>query len=163
MIDLDAAIQDALRAHDAPALAGYRALKTKAAVKLAEPGRAQGEPGAQGERKPLSEEEMFALIRREVKERKEANEYLQAGDPEHAVNARIETLLQAHLPTSLSPEAAEALIQKTIAEVKPSGPRDMGRVMAALREGSAAPGGAPPALDMGAASARVKALLAGMS
>ncbi len=146
MIDLDSAITEAMRAHDAAALAGYRAVKTKAAVKMAEPGRA-------ADARALSEEEMHALIRREIKERKEANEYLKAGDPEHAANARIAELLEAHLPAALSPEQSEAVIQKVMADVQPAGPKDMGKVMAALRE-------AGGAIDMGAASARVKALLA---
>ena len=61
------------------------------------------------------------------------------------------------LPAALSEEESEALIQQVMAEVNPSGPKEMGRVMAALRQAALNRGST--GLDMGAASVRVKALL----
>jgi uncharacterized protein YqeY len=146
LINLDEAIKAAMRAKDHPVLTAYRALKTKAAVKLAEAGR-------KGDRDALSEEEMTALVRKEIRERQESNEFLDASHPEFAVNQAIITTLETHLPAALSAEESDALIEKVIADVQPEGPRDMGKVMAALRQAS-------PALDMAAASAKVKEHLA---
>lgn len=147
MIDLDAAIKTALLGKNQVALTAYRALKTKAAVKLSEAGRDDDSRDA------LSEEEMTALLRKEIKERQESNEYLEPSHPDYAVNARIIAELEQHLPAAMSAEDTEAAIQQAIAQVRPQGPREMGKVMAALRQSA-------PGIDMGAASARVKELLA---
>ena len=147
MIDLDAAIKKALLGRNQVALAAYRALKTKAGVKLAEAGRADDARDA------LSEEEMTALVRKEIKERQESNEYLEAAHAGHVFNAGIIAELQQHLPAAMSAEDTEAAIQQALAEVQPEGPKEMGKVMAALRQST-------PGIDMGAASARVKELLA---
>lgn len=144
MLDLDGEIKRALKEKDRAALVGYRSLKAKVMNKLTEPGRGVG--------KALSEEELLALVRREIKERQESNEYLQPDRAEHQENARIIAVLGEQLPRQLSPDELEALIRETLDEVKPAGPREMGKVMAALRQ--------VPGVDMAAASARVKALLA---
>lgn len=146
MFDLDDAIKQAMRSKDHAVLTAYRALKTKAAVKLAEPGRT-------GDRHQLTEEELNALLRKEIKERQESNEFLDPANPAFVENRTIIATLEAHLPAALSPEETAALIDKVFADVQPEGPRDMGKVMAALRQAS-------PALDMGAASAQVKERLA---
>jgi uncharacterized protein YqeY len=143
MIDLDAQIKAAMKAKDAIALNAYRSLKTKAMLKFNEAGRGG---------KPLSEEELGAAVKREVRERQEANEFLQPGDPKHGENAGIIALLEGLLPKTLSGEALEALVKQTIADSGAQGAKDMGRVMAALKKS-----GQP--LDMAAASARVRALL----
>ena len=144
MLDIDAEIKNALKSKNTTALAAYRALKTKVMVKLTEAGRESG--------KPLTEEELIACAKREIKERAESNEFLPEGDPKRVENNGIVAVLEKHLPAQLSPEAMEAAIQDVFARLSPQGPQDMGKVMGALRgvEG----------LDMGAASARVKALLA---
>lgn len=145
MIDIDAAIKDALKQKNPVALQAFRALKTKALVKLTEAGR-EGH-------KPLSEEEFQALLRREIKERTEANAYLKPDNPAHGENQGIIDVLSELLPARLSEAELEALIRQVIADTGAAGPQDMGNVMKALRES-----GRP--IDMGAAAARVKALLA---
>lgn len=147
MIDLDAAIKTALLGKNQVALTAYRALKTKAAVKLSEASRDDDSRDA------LSEEEMTALLRKEIKERQESNEYLEPSHSEYAVNLRIIAELEQHLPAAMSAEDTEAAIQQAIAQIQPQGPKEMGKVMAALRQSA-------PGIDMGAASARVKELLA---
>ena len=144
MLDVDAEIRKALKGKDHPALLGYRSVKAKMGAKMTEAGR--------GEDKTLSEEEVQAVIAREIKERREANEYLDESRPEHSENARIASLLEAHLPARLSSEEQEAAIQAALAGAQAAGPKDMGKVMGALRT--------VQGLDMGRASARVKELLA---
>lgn len=143
MLDVDAEIRRALKAKDHAALTGYRSLKAKVSNKLTEAGRDHGQP--------LSEAELTALIQREIKERTESNEYLPPERPEHAENARIVALLSAHLPEALEGEALEGAIRKAIADTQAAGPRDMGKVMAALRQ--------VPGVDMATASGRVKEVL----
>ncbi len=122
----------------------WRAVKAKAEAKAKEAGREAGQA--------LSEEEQLAILRKELKERAEANEYREQIHPEFAVNRGVAEILEAHLPQAPSAEETDALIARAIAEVNPAGPREMGKVMAALRQ-------ADPALDMAYASGKVKALL----
>ena len=143
MLDVDAAIKKALKEKDHAALVGYRALKAKVNIKLTEVGR--------GADKPLTEAELLALIQREVKERQESNEFLTPDRADYQENARIIEVLQAHLPKALSAEETEAAVRKAIADSGAAGPKDMGKVMAALRQ--------VQGVDMSTASARVKALL----
>ena len=102
--------------------------------------------------KPQAEDELEALIRREVKERGESNEYYQPGQGDYDKNAHIIGMLEVHLPKALSPEATTAAVQKAIADSGAAGARDMGKVMGALKQ--------IPGVDMKAASAQVKEALA---
>ena len=145
MIDVDALIRQALKGKQRAVLLGYRSLKAKIGAKLTEAGR--------GTDTPLTENEQQALIAREIKERKESNEFLAPDAPAFAENTQIIEALQAHLPPQLDGEALEAAVRKVIADTGAENQRDMGKVMAALRQ--------VPGVEMGAASARVKALLAG--
>ena len=145
MLDIDAHIKQALKAKDSAALVAYRAVKAKINLKLTEAGR--------GADKPLSEPELLALIQKEIKERTESNEFLTPDRADYQENARIITVLSEHLPRALSTEEVDAAVKKAIADSGAAGPKDMGKVMAALR--------GTPGLDMGEASARVKALLTG--
>jgi hypothetical protein len=144
MLDVDAEIKQALKAKEHAALTGYRAVKAKIALKLTEAGR--------GQDKPLTEPELTALIAKEIKERQESNEFLKPERPEYQENARIIEALSAHLPKALDAKALDAAIAKAIVDCGAAGPKDMGKVMAALRE--------VPGVDMAAASARVKEKLA---
>ncbi len=143
MIDLEAKVKEAMKAKDPVALNAYRSLKAKAMVKLNEAGHGG---------KPLTEEEFAALVKREVRERQESNEFLKPGNATFEENARIVAILEALLPKTLGGAELEVLIQKAIADAGAQGPKDMGKVMAALKKS-----GQP--IDMGAASARVKAAL----
>lgn len=141
MIDVDEAIRKALKDKDRVALTAYRAVKTKAGVKLTESGRETG--------KPLTEEEWLAILRREIKERAEANEYRDPADPDHAFDQGVIDVLERQLPQQPSPEETDALVEKAIAAVRPDGMRDMGKVMAALRREHTG-------LEMALVSAKVK-------
>ena len=144
MIDFDAELRAAMKRRDSLAVSAYRAVKAKADLKATEAGRG-GEP--------VSENEWMAIIRKEIKERKESNEYREPGAADYVADQGIADLLENHLPRRPTPEETDALIDKVVAEVNPAGPKDMGQVMAALRQ-------AQPGLDMALASAKVKERLA---
>ena len=143
MFDVDAAIKTAIKAQDKDPLAGYRSLKTRIGAKLTEAGRGD---------KPLAEDELEALIRREVKERGESNEYYQPGQGDYDKNARIIEMMEGLLPKALSAEATAAAVNKAIADSGAAGTREMGKVMGALKQIAG--------LDMKAASAQVREALA---
>ncbi|MCW8306185.1 GatB/YqeY domain-containing protein [Acidiphilium sp. PA] len=104
----------------------------------------------------ISDEDIVALLRGMVKTRRESEaQYRQGNRPDLADQEAAEiVILEAYLPRTLHGEALDAAIAQAIATSGATGPKDMGKVIAALK---AAHG---PALDMAAASAAVKAKLA---
>jgi uncharacterized protein len=145
MIDLDAQIKTAMKAKDPIALTAYRSLKQKAMLKLNEAGRPTGQA--------LTDDELATVVKREIKERAEANGFMKAGDAMFDENVRIVAVLETHLPKGLDAAATEAAVQQAIATTGAAGVKDFGKVMGALKK--------TPGLDMAVASARVKALLDG--
>ncbi len=143
MLDIDKRIQTALKAQQHHLLAGWRSIKSKAATKLTSPGRNQA---------PLSDEEWLAIVQKELKERQEANQYLQPQHTDHLANQAIITELETLLPQQLDDAQLDALIQKTLQSSSASSPQDIGKVMAQLKS--------TPGVDMAKASVKVKKLLA---
>lgn len=79
----------------------------------------------------LSEEEELVVVRREAKMRKDAIEiYEKAGASERAEKEKQElVILEEYLPTQMSDEELEKLVDEAIKELKPIGMQDMGRVI----------------------------------
>ncbi len=79
----------------------------------------------------LSNDEVLAVIGREVKKRHESAEtYRSAGRPELADRELAEAgVLEAYLPRQLDDGAVRALVAAAIAESGAAGPRDMGKAM----------------------------------
>jgi len=79
----------------------------------------------------LVEEEVTAILRTLIKQRYEAKELFQKGGREDLSQKEAEeiAILSALLPPLLSQEELHHLLEKTIADLNPTGPRDMGRVM----------------------------------
>lgn len=75
------------------------------------------------------------VIEREAKKRREAaSEYDKAGRPELAQKERDElAVLQDFLPQQLSEDELREIVSQTVTEVGANGPKDMGKVMGALR------------------------------
>ncbi|MDH4120728.1 MAG: GatB/YqeY domain-containing protein [Deltaproteobacteria bacterium] len=143
MVDVEGMLKQAMKSKDAVALSAWRAVKSKMGAKLTEAGRNQ---------KPLDAQEVLQLIRKESREREEANQFLKPDQPEFQENVKIIAILGQHIPKQLSPEEATAVIQKVIGEVGAKTPQDMGKVMGALKKSGVE-------MDMGFASAKVKELL----
>lgn len=83
----------------------------------------------------LGQDVVEALIAREVKKREEAaGLFEQGGNQESANKERQEAeILKTYLPEQMSEEELKALIDEVIAEVKPEGMKDMGRVIGAVK------------------------------
>ena len=113
---------------------------------------------AQGRGKnALSDEEILALLQKLIKQRQEAAEvYDQAGRSELAARERGEIeIIGAYLPRQMSEAEAKAAIAEAIKATGAAGIKDMGKVMAALKQSYSGK------MDFGKASGWVKQQLAG--
>lgn len=75
------------------------------------------------------------LIAREAKKRDEAaGLFEQGGNQESADKERAEKeILSAYLPEQLSEAEIQTIVDAVVAEIKPTGPQDMGRVIGAVK------------------------------
>ena len=109
-------------------------------------------------RETLDDSRVLATLQKMVKQRRDSlSQFRAAGRHDLADKEQSEIdLLTTYLPSQLDDAALDALIDQIITSVGASSPADMGKVMGALKSKAAGQ------VDMGAASARVKArLLAG--
>ncbi len=106
---------------------------------------------------PLSDDAVTAVLRGMVKSRRESVElYRQGNRPELADKEEAEiAVITGFLPQQMDDAALAAAVDEAVAQTGAAGPKDMGRVMAALKAKHAA------SLDMGRATPLVKARLAG--
>ncbi|MDI3538089.1 MAG: uncharacterized protein PWQ41_126 [Bacillota bacterium] len=82
----------------------------------------------------LSEPEVIEVLAREVKERQDSIPEFARGGRQDLV-AKLEEeirILKEYLPSQLSEDEIRNLARETIAKVGAAGPRDLGKVMAAL-------------------------------
>ena len=105
---------------------------------------------------PLSDDALSAVLRGMVKSRRESVElYRQGNRPELAAKEEAEiAVIEGFLPQQMDDPALAAAVNAAVAQTGAAGPKDMGRVMAALKAKHAA------ALDMSRATPLVKARLA---
>lgn len=106
-------------------------------------------------KEPASDDEILQLLAKMVKQREEsAKAFEEGGRPELAVKEREEiAIIRDFMPAQMDQSEMEAAIRSVIAETGAAGIRDMGKVMAALREKFAGQ------MDFGKASGTVKQLL----
>nr|WP_210053411.1 GatB/YqeY domain-containing protein [Neorhizobium petrolearium] len=104
---------------------------------------------------PVSDDDILQILQKMVKQREEsAKIYEDAGRAELAAQEREEIdIIKGFMPEQLSDAKVGELVQATIAETGAQGLRDMGRVMAALKEKY------PGQMDFAKASGVVKELL----
>ena len=106
---------------------------------------------------PLSDDDLLGLLQKLIKQRQDAIEiYDKGGRAELAKKERDEIeIIKGFLPAQLSEAEAKAAIAGVIKDVGAVGPKDMGKVMAALKERYAGK------MDFSKASGLVKGLLTG--
>ncbi len=99
-----------------------------------------------------TEADLQAILAKMIKQRREsADVYDKGGRPELAAAEREEiAIIEEFLPRQLDEQEVERAVAEVIAETGAEGLKDMGRVMAALKERYAG------RMDMGAASRLVK-------
>ena len=105
----------------------------------------------------VSDDEILSLLAKMIKQREEsAAIYEQGGRPELAASEREEiAIIWEFMPQQMSAEDAKQAMQTVIAELGAASMKDMGKVMAALKERYAGQ------MDFAQASGAVKALLSG--
>ena len=120
--DLDAALKEAMKAKDSVALDAVRAIKS--ALKLAEIDA----------HRDLEDAEVHALIQKAIKQRRDSIAQFTAGGRMDLVDTEAAQLkvLEKFLPAQLSEAEIAALVDEAAAATGASGPKDMGKVMAAL-------------------------------
>ncbi len=89
------------------------------------------EKRTQGKGDVLSEEEVLDVLRREVKKRREAIElYVKGGRRDLADKESGELgIIENYLPPFLGSEEIKRIVSEAVAEIKPQGPKDFGKVM----------------------------------
>ncbi len=138
-------MKTAMRARDAERLGTIRMIQ--AAIKQREV----------DERITLDDAQVLSVIEKMIKTRKEALVQFESGGRADLVAKESAEIaqLQAYLPAQLSADAVDALIKSAIAESGAASIKDMGKVMALVKQRAAGQA------DMAAVSARIKAALSG--
>ena len=85
-------------------------------------------------RKDLDEEEILAIVSREVKKRKEAASLYEKGKRPELKDKEIQEMeiLQTYLPKQVSEEVLRQRIQEVITETGAEGMKDFGKIMKTL-------------------------------
>jgi len=109
------------------------------------------------ERKELADADVVAVIEKMIKQRRESiAQYEKAARKDLADVEKFELeLLSAYLPQQMSDSEVSQAVDAAIAEAKPAGIKDMGKVMAVLKPRLAG------RADMGKVSGLVKSRLSG--
>jgi uncharacterized protein YqeY len=145
---LTEAMKDAMRAKDSQRLGVLRMVL--AAIKDRDIA-ARTETSREG----VSDADVIQVLQKLVKQRREAADAFDSGGrPELSANERAEAaIIETFLPAQMDEAASTAAIRTAIAESGASSIKDMGKVMALLRERHAG------VMDMAKASPMVKSLL----
>ncbi len=112
-------LKKALKARDSATVACLRLIRAALHNKFKDLGR------------ELNEQEEIAVLKSLAKQRREAAaSYEQAGRTEQAEAEKRELeIIESYLPRQLSEEEISSILDEIFAELNPSGPKDMGRVM----------------------------------
>jgi hypothetical protein len=145
--DINNALKQAMKAHDERRVSTLRMVNST--LKNADiEARGQGKG-------PLTDDELKSLLQKMIKQRQESVELYEKGNrPELAAQEREEiAIIAAYLPKQMSDAEAQAAIAAVIKDVGAASMKDMGKVMAALKERHAGE------MDFSKASGTVKGLL----
>jgi hypothetical protein len=147
---LNDAMKEAMKAKDAKRLATVRlvlaALKDRDIAARSETSRDL-----------LGDDEILSLLAKMIKQREESATAFDAGNrPELAAGEREEiAIIRSFMPAQMDDAALKEAVKKTIADVGATSIKDMGKVMAALKERYAGQ------MDFSKASATTKDALSG--
>src|SRR5436190_13855384 len=145
--DINTALKEAMKAGEARRVSTLRLVN--ATLKNADiEARGQGKPA-------LSDDDVLGVLQKMIKQRHESVElYDKGGRPELAAQEREEiTIISHYLPRQMTDQEIHDTIGALVKETGASAMKDMGRVMAALKERYAGK------LDFGKASGAVKKML----
>ena len=141
------ALKDALKAKDACRVSTLRLIQAKLKdCDIANRGAGKG---------PVENDELLQILAKMIKQREEsAKIFADNGRPELAAQEREEIkVIEGFLPEQISGDGMKEIIAAVIPEIGAQGLRDMGKVMAVLKERY------PGQMDFAKASGMVKDLL----
>lgn len=140
-------IKDAMKSGDKARLSTLRLIT--AAIKDRELGIGGGAP------QEVGDQDVVAILQKMVKQRRESiATYEKAGRADLAEREKSEiAIIEAYLPSQMGEEETKAAVAALVKELGASGPKDMGKVMGALKQRYAG------SMDFGKASALLKELL----
>jgi len=146
--EINAALKNAMKAHDQRRVATLRLVNS--AFQTADIAAGQGKPA-------LADDELFAILQKMIKQRQESlGIYEQAGRHELASQEREEiAIIASYLPQQMSEVEMRQALAGVIQQTGAVGLKDIGKVMAALKQAYAGK------MDFAKASALAKTLLAG--
>jgi uncharacterized protein YqeY len=126
--DINNALKTAMKAHDARRVSTLRLVNS--ALKNAD---IEARGGGKG---PLGDDELLSLLQKMIKQRQESVElYDKGGRPELAGQEREEiAIITSFLPQQMSEDEIKAAVAAVVKDTGASSMKDMGRVMAALKE-----------------------------
>jgi uncharacterized protein YqeY len=147
--DINTALKDAMKAGDARRVSTLRLVNST--LKNADiEARGQGKPA-------LVDEDVLGVLQKMIKQRHESVELYEKGNrPELAAQEREEiTIIEKYLPAQMTEHEISETVAALLKETGATAMKDMGRVMAALKERYAGK------LDFAKASGAVKKMLSG--
>ena len=122
--DITHDLTQAMKAREEPKLSTLRMLK-------AELQKLQADKGKSYE---ITDSDVQAVIKRLIKQRKDAAEQYSAGGAKDRAESELAEvkILEPYLPSQLSDEDIESMISATAGEINVSSPKDMGKLMKAV-------------------------------
>ena len=117
-------LTQAMKAREEPKLSTLRMLKAELQQLQANKGKAY----------EISDSDVQTVIKRLIKQRKDAAEQYSSGGAADRAEAELSEvkILEPYLPSQLSDEALTAIITEAAAEINATSPKDMGKLMKAV-------------------------------
>ena len=122
--DITHDLTQAMKAREEPRLSTLRMLKAELQKLQADKGR-----GVE-----ITDDDVHGVIRRLIKQRKDAAEQYRSGGAEDRAEAELSEvkILEPYLPKQLGDEQLDAVIAESANEIGSSTPKDMGKLMKAV-------------------------------
>ena len=122
--DITHDLTQAMKERTEPKLSTLRMLKAELQKLQADKGKAA----------VISDDDVYTVIRRLIKQRKDAAEQYAAGGANDRAEAELAEIkiLEPYLPKQLSDEELDAMIKEAAAEINAASPKDMGKLMKAV-------------------------------
>ena len=119
-------LTQAMKERTEPKLSTLRMLKAELQKLQADKGR-----GVE-----ITDEDVYAVIRRLIKQRKDAAEQYRAGGAEDRAESELAEIeiLSPYLPKQLGDDEIDAMVSSAAGEIGASSPKDMGRLMKAVMQ-----------------------------
>ncbi|MBQ7151333.1 MAG: GatB/YqeY domain-containing protein [Synergistaceae bacterium] len=122
--DITHDLTQAMKERTEPKLSTLRMLKAELQKLQADKGKAA----------VISDDDVYTVIRRLIKQRKDAAEQYAAGGANDRAESELAEIkiLEPYLPKQLSDEELDAMIKEAAAEINAASPKDMGKLMKAV-------------------------------